>query len=302
MRPSRHFLVPTATMALAVLGTLWLSPQVAWAGDPKPDFVAAKKHYSAAESAAKAQDWSTAAKEYGVAYEITRDPVLFFKLGNAYQLSGDCTRAVEYYERYIAEAKPSEEYKVDAKSRITKCNAASSGGTENSDLAPATTDAGGSAAVPGLEENQNSGVDLVGTDSESVGQPTFIDDEPTWQETAAWTSIGVSVAFLSASAILGLSANSREEDIDNLISFRDGDGNPAEFDPNIQQRYDKLVDEGEQLNTLSLVALGLAGVSAASAIVFFVLDSSSSPEDDGLRSITPTITSESVGVAADWRF
>ena len=66
-----------------------------------PDYEAAKRHYQNAEQAAAKKDWNTAAKEYGIAYEITRDAVLFFKLGNAYQLSGDCTRAVEYFERYL---------------------------------------------------------------------------------------------------------------------------------------------------------------------------------------------------------
>jgi hypothetical protein len=79
-------------------------------------------------------------------------------------------------------------------------------------------------------------------------------------------------------------------------------GNPAEFDETIQKRYDTLADEGEDLNTLSLVALSLAGVSAASAIVFFVLDSSNSAEEEGLSTITPTITKESLGVAAGWAF
>lgn len=311
MRPSRHFLVTTATMAVVLLCSFLGPHPEARADDAPPDYLAAKKHYSAAEAAAQAQDWSTAAKEYGVAYEITRDPVLFFKLGNAYQLSGDCTRAVEYYERYIAEAKPSEEYETDTKSRIAKCNANAATATSTEEVPPAapvvpakTEPAveAGANLVPGLEENQSSGEALVGTDEESVGQPTFFDDEPTWQETAAWTSVGVSVAFLSAGAILGLSANSREEDIDNLISYRDMNGNPAEFDETIQKRYDNLIEEGEDLNTLSLVALGLAGVSAVSAITFFVLDSKNSAEQDALSTITPTITSESLGVAAGWAF
>jgi hypothetical protein len=298
-----------ATIVLVLVCSYFVSNPEAWADQTKPDYVAAKAHYTAAEKAAKAQDWSTAAKEYGVAYEITRDPVLFFKLGNAYQLSGDCTRAVEYYERYIAEAKPSQEYETDTKSRIAKCNAAgrtaTGDETAGTGVAPVTSEPAETAdgtSVPGLEENQSAGEDLVGTDDESVGQPTFFDDEPTWQETAGWTSVGVTVAFLSASAILGLSANSREEDIDNLISYRDMNGNPAEFDETIQKRYDTLADEGEDLNTLSLVALSLAGVSAASAIVFFVLDSSNSAEEEGLSTITPTITKESLGVAAGWAF
>ena len=226
MRPSRHFLVLTATMALVFLVSLATPFRAAQADDTKPDFAAAKQHYVEAERAAQAKDWAKAAKEYGVAYEITRDPVLFFKLGNAYQLSGDCTRAVEYLQRYIDEAKPSEEYKADARARIATCNAAASDSTRVGDEAsdgngPDQPAEGTSTLVPGLEESGDAEAEekQVGTDSESVGQPTFLDESPSWQETAAWTSVGVSVAFLSVSAILGLSADSREEDIDNLFSL-----------------------------------------------------------------------------------
>ncbi len=302
MRPSRHFLVVAAT----VLSLLTLPNQKAEADDTKPDYAAAKAHYMAAEAAAEAKDWSKAAQEFGVAYEITRDPVLFFKLGNAYQLNGNCTKAVEYYERYVAEAKPSEEYQADTKARIATCNASTAdsgtvGSTEtvgDKDQTPRPD-----TRVPGLEESGAEGeANRAGSDSELVGQPTFLNDEASWQETAAWTSVGVTFAFLSASAILGLSANSREEDIDNLHRFRDSEGNPAVYDATVQKRLETLVDEGEDLNTLSMVALGFAGVSTASAILFFVLDSSARKEEEGLTSITPTLSNKSLGVAAGWTF
>jgi tetratricopeptide (TPR) repeat protein len=289
---------------------LFATPQLAQADQAKPDYAAAKKHYAEAEKAAQEKDWARAAKEYGVAYEITRDPVLFFKLGNAYQLSGDCTRAVEYYERYIAEANPSDEYRADTQTRIANCNTSLAGATtepaEPDDPAPPeeTTPTPATTTTPGLEEAsaEDSAEVNVGTDSEQVGQPTFLDDEPTWQETAAWTSVGVSFALLSVSAILGLSADSREEDIDNLFRYRDSEGNPAEYTETVRKRHESLIEEGEDLNTMSMVALGLAGVSTVSAVVFFVLDSSASNESEGLSSIRPTLSEDSVGVSAGWTF
>lgn len=323
MLPSRLYRVIVATMALHGVLSLATPDRLALADEGKPDYADAKQHYADAEKAAQERDWAQAAKEYGIAYDITRDPVLFFKLGNAYQLSGDCTRAVEYFQRYLAEAKPSAEYQADTQARIAKCDSgladASTGtatdtgingtnGTNAGDAKPPAEPPETTAPVtttPGLEEAAAAAeADLVstGTDSEQVGQPTFLDDEPTWQETAAWTSVGVSFALLSASAILGLSANSREEDIDNLFRYRDSEGNPAEFEATVQKRYENLIEEGEDLNTMSKFALGLAGVSTASAIVFFVLESSASPESDGLSSIAPTATKDSLGVSAGWAF
>ena len=331
MRPSRLFLVIAATLALVAVLSLAVPASVALADQAKPDYAAAKKHYDDAEQAAHAQDWALAAKEYGIAYEITRDPVLFFKLGNTYQLSGDCTRSVEYFERYMAEANPSDEYRADIKTRIARCNssltnAAAAGNAGSGDaqiLAPpadltdstAKTDNSrdtdnSATTTPGLEEalprGEPAGAEGLGTNPElapeQIGQPTFMDEDPTWQETAAWTSVGVSFALLSASAILGLSADSREEDLDNLFQFRDSEGNPAQYGQTVQERYETLIEEGEDLNTMAMVALGLAGVSTAGAIVFFVLDSVASKESDGISSIAPAVTRDSLGVTAGWAF
>tara|TARA_R110002096_G_scaffold44526_13_gene120697 strand:+ start:334769 stop:335773 length:1005 start_codon:yes stop_codon:yes gene_type:complete len=282
----------------------------------KPNYAKAKLHYAAAEKAAAAKKWNEAAKEYGVAYEITRDPVLFFKLGNAYQLSGDCTRAVEYFERYLAEANPSEEYQSDSKSRITTCqsnmaNTAKSGsGTQGSGDANAASDSTGNRPLePSMTTDANassvtgSGDELVGP-AIGVTQPSFMDEEATWQQTAAWTSVGVSAAFLTASAVLGLSASSREEDIENLLSYRDASGRPANFDATISERYETLEDEGESLTRYSLIALGGAGVAAAAAIVFFVIDDDDESEE-GLSSLTPTIDISPNGqstVGVGWSF
>ncbi len=284
--------------------------------DKSTDYAAAKRHYTAAEKAVGDKDWNLAAKEYGIAYEITHDPVLFFKLGNAYQSSGDCTRAVEYLERYLSEAKPSEEYQLDAKARIAAChatgtaNAESASTVQSSGEAAPTTDAAGNRPLePSLtEENTSIASDVTATGDElaspqlgdtanSSNEPSFMEEEVTWQQTAGWTSMGVSVAFLTASAVLGLSANSREEDIENLLSYRDAGGRPTSYEDTVSERYETLADEGDALSRMSLIALGGAGISAAAAIVFFVLDESSEEEDNaGLGSLTPAIGHRSVGV------
>ena len=62
-----------------------------------------------------------------------------------------------------------------------------------------------------------------------------------------------------------------------------------------------MIEEGERLNTLSMVALGLAGGTTASAIVFFVLDSSVN-KTEGLSSVSPTLTQDSIGVTTSWAF
>ena len=66
-----------------------------------PDMERAKDLYKAAEEAVKAGRYSDAARDYGGAYEITRDPVLFFKIGSANEKAGKCELALIYYGRYL---------------------------------------------------------------------------------------------------------------------------------------------------------------------------------------------------------
>lgn len=260
----------------------------------KPDYKAAKRHYQAAEKAVQAKRWSEAAEEYLTAYDITQDPVLFFKIANAYQMNGNCPDAIVYFKRYNAEAKPSVEYQSDTKARIEKCKADTAIGTdtvaENSDtMSQSPMDSTEVEAEPPRD------------DIDYENQPSFVDEEVTWQKTAGWTSVGVSAAFLTAGAVLGLSAKSRQEDLENLISFRNSADQPTSFDQTVSGRYKALSDEGDTLNTMSLVAFGLAGASAATAIVFFLLDDSPE-ESEGLSHISPTIGNDSYGVSAGWSF
>ncbi len=263
------------------------------AGKKKPDYKAAKKHYQNGERAVVAKKWKKAAKEFSIAYDITQDPVLFFKIANAYQMSGDCPSAITYFERYNAEAKPSEEYQRDTKKRINNCETkiaiANSWSTQDNSDTPSPMDP---------MDDQGAG---TSTAMDYAEQPAFVDEEVTWQKTAAWTSIGVSAAFLTAGAVLGLSAQSREEDLNTLIRFRNSADQPTSYDQTVSDRYKSLADEGDTLNTMSMVAFGVAGASAATAIVFFLLDDSPD-ESAGHTLISPTIGKGSYGVNAGWEF
>ena len=64
----------------------------------QPDFKAAAEHYKAADAAMAAGNYSGAALEYGIAYDITKDPILFFKIGTANEKAGKCALALTYFQ------------------------------------------------------------------------------------------------------------------------------------------------------------------------------------------------------------
>src|SRR5262245_53683880 len=92
---------------------------LAW-GDP-PDYAHAKELYDLANAEMKDGKFADAARDYGSAYDITHDPVLFYKIANANEKAGHCDVALVYYGRYLKEAKPSEQFVELAKERIQAC-------------------------------------------------------------------------------------------------------------------------------------------------------------------------------------
>ncbi len=285
-------------VAIALAVVLAASPALAQPAQPappaQPDYAAAKQHYQAAEDASAKGDHATAAREYGIAYDITKDPVLFYKIGQSYERAGDCTSASVYYGRYLKEGNPSADFRQKTEAALKACGSKPPPPPENTeagDRRPATGD--GQQATTATP------------DQESVGAvkapPSLIEEEPSWQRTAAWSSVGIAVALATTGAVLGLSAASREEDVDNLIEFRDAEGQPATYTGATRERYRDLISEGDRLESLAVVAFAASGAAAAAAALFFVLDARASHDDErtGLRA---TAAPDGVGLSWGGRF
>jgi tetratricopeptide (TPR) repeat protein len=280
--------------APCLLAAAWLLPAGPASAQPEgPDLEAAKQHYQKGESAAAGGEWKTAAREYGAAYEITRDPVLFFKIAESNQNAGDCAAAIVYFRRYLREAPNVEPFRATTEEKIRECEERQADERREEDTA--------------TDPDAAAGVDFAPDPAPGALPPSFVDDEPSWQRTAAWASVGGFVAFTTIGAVLGLSARSRAEDLDNLADFRDSNGNPATYTGATRERYEDLIDEGEQLERFALIAFGAAGVAAGAAVLFFVLDATRADDEAvaagsrGLR-VAPAIGADALGVTAGWTF
>lgn len=303
----------------------------------EPDFKKAAMHYKDAEVAMDKKEYKIAAREYGIAYEITKDPVLFFKIAAANDAAGNCDAALIYYRRYLREGNPNAEFRAETTARIDKCSKSSGddGGAAGTGTAGPTdpgTDTGtGAAGIrpadpvpdPGAgTTDPSAGGNATQPSDTAVGQsdetapagaevgasaPSFVDEKPSWKRTAGWVSVAATVALATTGAVLGLSASSREEDLQNLLDFRDPSGQPAVFDGNTRARYDELVDEGESLDRYAKIAWIATGATAAAAVVFFALDATSPKTESenpvvGRPAWTPVVTEDGFGVAGSWHF
>lgn len=233
---------------------------------PAPDLAHAKDLYKSAEAAVKDGRFVDAARDYGAAYEITRDPVLFFKIGSANERAKKCDLALIYYGRYLREAHPNESFAAITRERIVACggdpNVDPSKGSGAGSAEPVATGSGsaaGSATVTGTGSDAGS----AAAGSGSAEKPVDVSAG----NRGAWILVASSIALVTVGGVLAYAASSAENDVSDLyVGFA---GQPPAFDARTQKQYEQLVDEGNRYEKLSWVTFGLAGATAIGAAVLF---------------------------------
>ncbi len=268
-------------MSLSLRVTIWavsvvLIQSVAAAQAPSPvgqsstpdhNYTSADDHYAAAEAEAAAGEHERAAKHYAAAYAFSSDTALFVKIAHAYEQAGNCAAAAAYYRRYLKSVSSEDSLRPQAVSGIARCEPKRS--------------------INSLDDKKD--------DPPAPAQRR----NPSWQRSAAWASVGLSIAAGATGLVLGLSASSRRDDMNALLARRDDTGSALIFSGTTRQRYQDLEDDGHRLNKLSRIALAVTGASATTAIVLFVLDARKGSEPRTMPKVTVDPTR---GVSAAWEF
>jgi hypothetical protein len=267
---------------------------------PAPDMLRAKDFYKSAEAGMKEGRFLDAARDYGAAYEITRDPILFYKIGSANERAGKCDVALIYYGRYLREGKPSEAFVSMTRERITAC-----GGNPDADNAGSAVTAGsagssepvivptvgpGSGSAAGSDAGSATTVTGVGS---AAGSGSAVHLSSSNQ--GAWILVASSIALVTVGGVLAYAASSSENDVNDL--YEGFTGQPPAFDARTQQTYNDLVDEGNRYEKLSWISFGLAGATAIGAAVLFYRHSNESSVQ-----VAPTASATSGGVSATVRW
>jgi hypothetical protein len=81
------------------------------------DFQAAAKHFADAQAAFGRKHFHVAATEFQAAYDITKDPVLLYNIGEAWQKAGEGKKAVASYKAYL-KAQPTAQDRADVQNRV----------------------------------------------------------------------------------------------------------------------------------------------------------------------------------------
>jgi hypothetical protein len=236
----------------------------------------AGKLYKAAEAAMASGSFDDAARDYGAAYEITKDSLLFFKIASAHDRGGRCPVALNYYRRYLAEGNPAPEFVTLTNQRIASC--------EKPDVPLAAYKVRPETLEPVKMVDVVEPVHSTGT-----------------KRTLAWVATGTSLAFATVGAVLAIAANSTQADIDDLVATRLTSGRPPTFDGTTKSRYNDLIKTGERSERLSWAAFGLAGAAAATATYLFVT-SKDHTESAPTAQVTPVLGRDYASVQATVRF
>ncbi|MFN0247341.1 MAG: hypothetical protein ACKV2T_10675 [Kofleriaceae bacterium] len=298
-------------MRAGVIALLLLTGE-ALAQPSEIDKARAKELYTAAENAMAAQDYDTAARDYGAAYELSRDPVLFYKIGTANERAGKCPVAVIYYRRYLATAKPTPAFVDITNARIKACEPDKP--AEKPSDPPTTPTTPPTAPVDTPADKPTTPVDAPAEPANPTTEPAKEDpktamgsfvgsrDKPgdkvalTSRHRGAWLFVTGSIALVTVGAVLAYSADSAEKDVEDL--YTGISGNPPIYDRETKRLYDDLIEEGERYEMLSWVSFGLAGVTAGVAAYLFWR----APNPEKPATITPTVTKDSAGVRAVFSF
>jgi len=265
-----------------------------------PDMDRAKILYSQANAEMNSGQFAEAARDYGAAYDITKDAVLFFKIATANEKAGRCDVALIYFGRYLKEAHPEPKFAEITQERIRVC-----GGKVG------TWSTQGSGAQGAPDRASGLGPRASG-DQKPVEAPVQV-AEPTLQpavgspqpaaapqsgasSTAAWLLAGGSLAFVTAGVVLAYSASSSEQDVKDL--YAGTNGIVPTYDAATASRYHDLIDEGHRYEYLSWTSFAIAAGCAAGAAILFVRGN----HDEETLSVAPVIAPHQSGVAATLRF
>lgn len=270
---------------------------------PAPDYARAKQLYDTAQSELDKGAPADAVRDFGAAYEITKDPVVFYKIGLANEKAGKCDVALVYYGRYLREANPPPAFVQTTRDHITACggdwksleSTPSGSGSTATATATATTptgsDSGSGSGSGSASPESGSDVPLTGLGSGSGSAELHHSND------LPWLMIGGALAFVTAGAVFAYSASASEDDIKDLYN---GLSNTTPvFDMKTQQRYQDLLDEGHRYQYLSWASFGVAtGFGVAAALIFL----HDRHEEERRLLLQPTASPTSAGASLTIKF
>jgi tetratricopeptide (TPR) repeat protein len=248
----------------------------AWA--QAPDLDRARRHFEAGSQAFQRGDYPRAELEFRGAYAITKDPLLFYNIGQSQQRRGHLEAAIKSYRSYLAGV-PDAEDRAEVESIISKI--------EKEMTAP--KGAGGGV--------------VTGPDRPTKGPTQKSEDDARARRQSAWIVGSVSVAMLAVGAAMSGLSWKKAVDANKLVDRRDAFGQPVLF-ADVKDQYDSRKRDAA---TFGGVAIGMyaAAVVGLGITTYLFISSRGTPSKEKKEArlrLAPLLDPHNAGLIAGMEF
>src|SRR5262249_41885880 len=215
----------------------------------------------------EAGDARGAERAWKEGYAVAHDPTFLVRIGEAEEKAGASAEAVDSYRRSRREA-PDAPDRADIEQRIAR-------------LAPAPATGAGEKTEPAREFGAGAPPALptgpaprTGAADAEAARPTAGEEGSEWNafNITAWSASAAAAVRLGTAAFFGAQASSKEGDANRLLTFRDENGKPLTYTPDVAQKYEGILSDGRRNSRNAKIALLGAAGTAGVAAIFFVID------------------------------
>jgi tetratricopeptide (TPR) repeat protein len=257
-----------------------LATASAWAQAPELD--RARRHFEAGSQAFQRGDYPRAEIEFRGAYAITKDPLLYYNIGQSQHRRGHLEAAIKSYRSYLAGV-PDAEDRAEVEGLIR--------GIEKELTAPKPVPTPGPVATPGEKPTRPT--------------PAPSDDGRRARRQSAWILGATSVVALGLGAVFSVKSKQRADDANRQIDLRDPTyGRPMQY-TNQQSFFEANRDLAAKWGGLAIGLYAVAAVGAGITTYLFVSSrtpkADREPRDAKLR-IMPLLDPHNAGVVAGLEF
>ncbi len=283
------------------------------------DFEAARAAFTDAKAAFDAAHYKAAATYFQRAYDVVKDPLLLYNIGDSWEKAGDGKQAVAAFRAYLV-AQPAASDHAEVGRRVQQILARhyvipkrSAPGDE---IPPAVVAAPVRPTPSPVVVAKPAPPVVVRTEPEPVAPmpaivSTTIDRKPLDQPVrtptrrplwaGAWATFGIAVAALGAGVGMQVVAKSRSDSLADQQSFVGANGQPHVYDAVQQRAYDDARSEGRTFQYAAIGCFAGAGVLAITSAVLFGLDSRRARPASAMQFL-PSVGRQSAAANFSWSF
>lgn len=226
-------------------GLLCLTLAASSTAQPQDDTARAKELFGRAEILYSVGEFEKALALYKQAYKVKQLPAFLFNIGQCHRYLRNYKKAIFFYQRFVTR-QPDSPYRAAAEGFIEQCRAMLK---KKPPAAPRPAAAGPADEAP--RPAPPSTIETRPPQAISQTPPSTGEERADSERTSGWVWTGLAAggALIIGGVVTGIVANSKNQ------QYRESDTSP--------EKRDELKAAGKPLGILSVVMLGVGGVTGA---------------------------------------